>query len=65
MSHRIKEIFINSYTESSKGLERKLFKVFLIIKNHWFFKSAHFKLPSENIVNTCKVNEVLQNIEPI
>ena len=63
------------YTESSKGFERKPFRVLLIIKNHWSFKNIHESLLSEPlrvafIKNHClkislryvKVCKVMQNV---
>ena len=38
------------YTESSKGFERKLLRVFLIIKNHGSFKNSHESLLSEPLL---------------
>ena len=65
------------YTESSKSFERKPFRVFLIIKNHCFFKKYpreftewsfagcfYLKSPSKSIVKTCQVNKVMQKFEP-
>ena len=37
----------SAYTESSKGFERKPFRVLLTIKNHRSFKTTHESLLSE------------------
>ena len=58
------------FTESSKGFERKPFRVLLIIMNNWFFKNTHesllseqvLKSPSENIAKIRKVHKVRQNV---
>ena len=65
-------------TESSKGFERKPFRVFLMIKNHWCFEKYpreftdliitvcfYLKTTSENIVKTQKVYSIMENVEPI
>ena len=63
------------YTESSKGFERKPFRVLLIIKNHWSFKNIHESLLSEPLrvafiknhhlkisLRYVKVCKVMQNV---